>query len=97
MLFNEQEFKRMIADGIAESLATIARKREYLTVPEVCEELRCSRSTIDKQIRENGLPITRVDGKIIVRREHLYEWLDKRVESNHWDQTIEGVKQHATL
>ncbi|WP_214848953.1 helix-turn-helix domain-containing protein [Exiguobacterium sp. s138] len=97
MLFDEKEFKRIIADGIAESLATIARKREYLTVPEVCEELRCSRSMIDKQIRENGLPITRVDGKIIVRREHLYEWLDKRVESNNWDQTIEGVRQHATL
>ncbi|WP_426353711.1 helix-turn-helix domain-containing protein [Exiguobacterium sp. R-39] len=97
MLFDEKEFKKIIADGIAESLATIARKREYLTVPEVCEELRCSRSMIDKQIRENGLPITRVDGKIIVRREHLYEWLDKRVESNNWDQTIERVKQHATL
>ncbi|WP_214857964.1 helix-turn-helix domain-containing protein [Exiguobacterium sp. s191] len=97
MLFNEQEFKRMIADGIAESLAAIARKREYLTVPEVCEELRCSRSMIDKQIRENGLPITRVDGKIIIRREHLYKWLDQRVECNDWNQSIEGVKRHATV
>lgn len=97
MVFNEEEFKRMIAEGIADSLAEIAKKREYLTVPEVCEELRCSRSMIDKQIRENGLPITRVDGRVIVRREHLYDWLDQRVESNNWDQTIKGVKQHATL
>ncbi|MFX4306072.1 helix-turn-helix domain-containing protein [Exiguobacterium sp. A1_3_1] len=97
MLFNEQEFKRMIADGIAESLAAIARKREYLTIPEVCEELRCSRSMIDKQIRENGLPITRVDGKIIIRREHLYKWLDERVESTDWNYIMGGEKRHATL
>ncbi len=92
MLFNEIEFKRMIAEGVAESLAAIIKQREYLTVPEVCSELRCSRSMIDKQIRENGLPITRVDGKIIIRREHLYEWLDKRVECNDWNRTIERVK-----
>ncbi|WP_214810872.1 helix-turn-helix domain-containing protein [Exiguobacterium sp. s127] len=97
MLFDEKEFKKIIADGIAESLAAIARKREYLTVPEVCEELRCSRSMIDKQIRENGLPITRVDGKIIIRREHLYEWLDQRVECNDWNQSNEGVNRHATV
>ncbi|MFP3892762.1 helix-turn-helix domain-containing protein [Exiguobacterium indicum] len=97
MLFDETAFKRLIAEGIAESVAEIARKREYMTITDVCEELRCSRALIDKQVRENGLPITRIDGKIIVRREHLYKWLDERVESTDWNYIMEGEKRHATL
>lgn len=97
MLFDETAFKQLIAEGIAESVAAIARKREYLTIPEICDELRCSRNLVDKQIRENGLPITRIDGKIIVRRDHLYQWLDERVECTDWNKSIEGVKRHATV
>lgn len=51
---------------------------QYLTVAEVVERLRVSRSFLYKATSTGLIPSTKVGGAIRIREDHLEAWLKKR-------------------
>ena len=52
--------------------------REYLTVAEVCEELRCSEPTVRRRIRDGEIPAVQLGGPgspVRIPRAGLAAWL----------------------
>ena len=63
------------------------RSREYLTVAEVADELRCSEPTIRRRIREGSLPAYHLGSAgtaIRVPRTELIAWLRQSGEPSAW-------------
>jgi excisionase family DNA binding protein len=59
-------------------LTTPDRQREYLTIQEVAEELRCSEPTVRRRIRDGDLPAVRLGGAgspVRIPRAGLTAWL----------------------
>jgi excisionase family DNA binding protein len=52
-----------------------------MTVDEVAEALRCSRSYVYVLHRREGLPFTRIGGRTVVRTTELERWLDEHTET----------------
>jgi len=60
------------------SLTCPDRQREYLTIQEVAEELRCSEPTVRRRIRAGELPAVRFGGPgspVRIPRAGLEAWL----------------------
>ena len=56
---------------------TIPTSDGLLTLAQLRERLRCSRSTVWKLIHEYNLPIVRVGGLVRVRERDLQAWLQR--------------------
>ena len=50
------------------------------TVAETAEYLRCSKPTVYRLIRDQGLPVVRLGADMRIRQEDLDAWLESRVE-----------------
>ena len=75
--------ERMVASSLFHRLSFMPlsspdRQREYLTIQEVAEELRCSEPTVRRRICEGELPAVRLGGPgsgLRVPRAGLEAWL----------------------
>lgn len=77
-MFDTQAMSQLIESAVAKVMQEYAKPhREYMTINEVCEELKLSRWSVDKHIRENGLPHVKVEKRVLIERSALYEWLDQ--------------------
>lgn len=52
--------------------------KQYLTVKELCEWIRLSRSTVYTLISENQIPHFKLGGKILFDREKIQNWIDSK-------------------
>lgn len=76
-MFDTQAMSQLIESAVAKVMQEYAKPhREYMTIAEVEEELKMSRWSVDKHLRMNGMPHIKVDGKVLIERTALYEWLD---------------------
>lgn len=79
MIFNEAELKRLIREAVREELENHRIDPEsYLSINQVSEKLEIGRSSVEKMIREDGLPIIRIGALIRIKNSSLQEWLDMR-------------------
>jgi excisionase family DNA binding protein len=56
------------------------REPLVLTVPEAATELRLSRATVYRLIKEDGLPAIQLRGKLRVPYRALQQWVEDRTE-----------------
>lgn len=77
-MFDTHAFSILIEDAVANVMQQYTKPhREYMTINEVGEELHMSRWSVDKHLRTNGMPHIKVDGKVLIERGALYQWLDQ--------------------
>ncbi|WP_214797714.1 helix-turn-helix domain-containing protein [Exiguobacterium sp. s5] len=77
-MFDTQALSLLVEDAVAKVMEKYAKpNREYMTINEVCEALHMSRWTVDKHLRLNNLPHIKIDGRVLIERSALYEWLDQ--------------------
>ena len=55
-------------------------KSDLLVIAEVQQDLRCSRDTVYRYMREEGLPYEQYPGRRMVRQSDLQAWRDARRE-----------------
>jgi excisionase family DNA binding protein len=65
--------------------AVLATAERYLTLREVAERLRCSRSTVWRLMNERGLRAVRCGGLVRVSERALQEWIDRHSTSSGAD------------
>lgn len=79
MIINEAELKRLIREAVREELENHRIEPEsYLSINQVSERLAIGRSSVEKMIREDGLPIIRIGALIRIKNSSLQDWLEKR-------------------
>lgn len=77
-MFDTQALSLLVEDAVAKVMQQYAKPhREYMTINEVCEELKLSRWTVEKHIRVNGMPHVKIEKRILIERTALYTWLDQ--------------------
>lgn len=67
------ELRALIADAVAE-VAQAEPQREWMTLGELCEYLRCSRSSANK-LRERGLPCSMIGDSPRFSRARVAAWM----------------------
>ena len=65
--------------GQAQSAAILPTAERYLTLRDVAQRLRCSRSTVWRLIKEHGLRVLRCGGITRVRERDLAAWEEKHM------------------
>lgn len=79
MIINEAELKRLIREAVREELENHRIEPEsYLSINQISERLEIGRSSVEKMIREDGLPIIRIGALIRIKNSSLQDWLEKR-------------------
>lgn len=67
--------RQIVEEKIAEMLPQQQDTKENMNKSEAAKYLGVSRNTLDKLIETKGLPVKRVDGRYIFRRQALDNWL----------------------
>lgn len=83
----KEAFKDFIKEAItdevareyaAKEAARVMNTKDFLTYKDACEYLSCSYGTLKKLINEDSLPEIRLDGKKLISKSSLKEWLHSR-------------------
>lgn len=53
-------------------------EKDFLTVKELCEWIRLSRSKVYSLLKDNKIPHAKVGGKILFDKEKIKVWIDNQ-------------------
>lgn len=71
-------FRKLYRDALDQARRDASVLKDYLTLDEVVETyIDISKSTLEKWIKEKGLPLYKIDGKQFVKKVELYAFIDK--------------------